>query len=149
MSFRPLIRLAKMSRRVNLYHKLLTFFKNKERNRNGWQMRKRSYYNFKLQIISKVCLLNNRWITCWLNKPDHSWAKSNGPLSKHHNDAFGFFLIIIYFYNSADEKKWKSITIKVICLYGKFWILEKNPWKVGLNSFNINLLKKLKIVVWK
>lgn len=104
MSFRPLIRLAKMSRRVNLYHKLLTFFKNKERNRNGWQMRKRSYYNFKLQIISKVCLLNNRWITCWLNKPDHSSAKPNGPLSKHHNDAFGFFKIIIYFYNSADEK---------------------------------------------
>lgn len=142
MSFRPLIRLAKMSRRVNLYHKLLTFFKNKERNRNGWQMRKRSYYNFKLQIISKVCLLNNRWITCWLNKPDHSWAKPNGPLSKHHNDAFGFFKIIIYFYNSADEKKWKSITIQVICLYGKFWILEKKSMKVGLNSFNINLLKK-------
>lgn len=142
MSFRPLIRLAKMSRRVNLYHKLLTFFKNKEWNRNGWQMRKRSYYNFKLQIISKVCLLNNRWITCWLNKPDNSWAKPNGPLSKHHNDAFGIFLIIIYFYNSADEKKWKSITIQVICSYRKFWILEKNPWK--LDSFNINLLKKNK-----
>lgn len=134
MSFRPLIRLAKMSRRVNLYHKLLTFFKNKERNRNGWQMRKRSYYNFKLQIISKVCPLNNRWITCWLNKPDNSWAKPNGPLSKHHNDAFGIFLIIIYFYNSADEKKWKSITIQVICLYGKFWILEKNPWKLDLTA---------------
>lgn len=38
----------------------LTFFKNKERNRNGWKMKKRSYYNFKLQIISKVCLLYNR-----------------------------------------------------------------------------------------
>lgn len=147
MSFRPLIRLAKMSRRVNLYHKLLTFFKNKERNRNGWQMRKRSYYNFKLQIISKVCLLNNRWITCWLNKPDHSWAKPNGPLSKHHNDAFGIFLIIIYFYNSADEKKWKSITIQVICSYRKFWILEKNPWKLDLTALISICKKKIKINV--
>lgn len=144
MSFRPLIRLAKMSRRVNLYHKLLTFFKNKEWNRNGWQMRKRSYYNFKLQIISKVCLLNNRWITCWLNKPDHSWAKPNGPLSKHHNDAFGIFLIIIYFYNSADEKKVKVHNYPSYLFVQKILDSGKKSMKVGLNSFNINLLKKNK-----
>lgn len=102
-------------------------------------MRKRSNYNFKLQIISKVCLVYNRCIICWLIKPDHSWAKLNGPRSKHRNDAFGF--VYFFFYNSADEKKGKSITIQDNCLYRQILDSEKKKsMKIGLNS--INLLKK-------